>query len=132
LIIIVGTEEGATHISSRLTEEPHIWEILLSGSVKGQGATEGMAEISWHRRETRRQTEKTNFSLSPWKSPVYSTGSPDLPELMISQFFNLLKSLISGKIKRVRIKQELFRVQSNPFCRGICAYCRNLKFSGIA
>jgi len=32
-----------------------------------------MAEILWHRRETRRQTEKTNVSLKPWEAPVYST-----------------------------------------------------------
>jgi hypothetical protein len=32
-----------------------------------------MAEILWHRRETRRQTEKTNFSLKPREAPVYST-----------------------------------------------------------
>ena len=32
-----------------------------------------MEEILWHRRETRRQTEKTNLSLQPWKAPVYST-----------------------------------------------------------
>ncbi|MBW1796606.1 MAG: hypothetical protein JRJ38_19695 [Deltaproteobacteria bacterium] len=25
-----------------------------------------MAEILWHRRETRRQTEKTNLGLEPW------------------------------------------------------------------
>ena len=40
---------------------------------RGRGTTEGMAEILWHRRETRRQTEKTNFSLQPRKAPVYST-----------------------------------------------------------
>ena len=32
-----------------------------------------MAEILWHRRETRRQTEKTNVSLKPREAPVYST-----------------------------------------------------------
>ena len=46
-----------------ITEEPDVWEIRLSGSERGRGTTEGMAEIKWHRRETRRQTEKTNFSL---------------------------------------------------------------------
>ena len=30
---------------------------------RGRGTTEGMAVILWHRRETRRQTENTNFSL---------------------------------------------------------------------
>ena len=31
-----------------------------------------MAEIMWHRRETRRQTENTNFTLSGGKNPSYS------------------------------------------------------------
>jgi hypothetical protein len=53
-----------------------------------------MAEILWHRRETRRQTEKTNFSLQPWKSPVYSTGSRDQLKFMISQPFELADFLV--------------------------------------
>jgi hypothetical protein len=32
-----------------------------------------MVEILWHRRETRRQTEKTNFNLQRREKPVYST-----------------------------------------------------------
>jgi hypothetical protein len=59
--------------SEELSEEPDVWEIRLSGSVRGRGTTEGMAEILWHRRETRRQTEKTNVSLKPREAPVYST-----------------------------------------------------------
>ena len=31
-----------------------------------------MDEILWHRRESRRQTEKTNLILESWESPVYS------------------------------------------------------------
>ena len=53
--------------SEWLTEEPDVWEIRLSGSERGRGTTEGMAEIKWHRRETRRQTEKTNLDLQLWK-----------------------------------------------------------------
>jgi hypothetical protein len=30
---------------------------------RDRGTTEGMAEILWHRRETWRQTEKTNVGL---------------------------------------------------------------------
>jgi hypothetical protein len=33
-----------------------------------------MVEILWHRRETRRQTEKTKLNLKHWKKPVYSTA----------------------------------------------------------
>jgi hypothetical protein len=31
-----------------------------------------MAEILWHRRETRRQTEKTNIRLNGGEAPAYS------------------------------------------------------------
>jgi len=34
-----------------------------------------MAEILWHRRETRRQTENTNVCLNGGKAPAYSPGS---------------------------------------------------------
>ena len=34
----------------------------------------GMDEILWHRRETRRQTEKTNLILQPRESPAYSNN----------------------------------------------------------
>jgi hypothetical protein len=37
----------------------------------------GMDEIAWHRRETRRQTEKTNLILQPGESPAYS-NSPEI------------------------------------------------------
>jgi len=34
--------------------------------------TRAMGEILWHRRETRRQTEKTNLALQLGERPVYS------------------------------------------------------------
>jgi hypothetical protein len=52
------------------------WEIRLSGSVRGRVATRAMGEILWHRRETRRQTENTNFALQP-------RGAPDLLESLL-------------------------------------------------
>jgi len=36
------------------------------------GTNRRMGEIAWHRRETRRQTENTNFSLSDGKNLAYS------------------------------------------------------------
>jgi hypothetical protein len=36
-----------------------------------------MEEILWHRRETRRQTEKTNLLLQFPESPVYSKTAMD-------------------------------------------------------
>jgi hypothetical protein len=44
--------------SEELSEEPDVWEIRLSGSVRGWGTTAGMAKILWHRRETRRKLRK--------------------------------------------------------------------------
>jgi hypothetical protein len=38
-----------------------------------------MAEILWHRRETRRQTENTNFCLNGGKVPAYSPLRPPSP-----------------------------------------------------
>ena len=45
------------------TEEPDVWESRLSGSERGRSSTMTMVEIQWHRRESRRQTENTNFDL---------------------------------------------------------------------
>ncbi len=39
----------------------------------------GMDEILWHRRETRRQTEKTNLILQPGESPAYSHSPEKTP-----------------------------------------------------
>ncbi len=33
-----------------------------------------MDEIMWHRRESRRKTEKTNFVLQLRKAPIYSNA----------------------------------------------------------
>ena len=49
-----------------------MWESRLSGSERGRVSTGAMGEILWHRRETRRQTEKTNFTLSCWECLSYS------------------------------------------------------------
>ena len=48
------------------------WEIRLSGSVRGWVTTQIMGDILWHRRETRRQTEKTNLILPFGEFPAYS------------------------------------------------------------
>ena len=52
-----------------------MWESRLSGSVRGGGTTQAKGEILWHRRETRRQTAKTNFILRPGEFPAYSKKS---------------------------------------------------------
>jgi hypothetical protein len=49
-----------------------MWESRLSGSVRGGVTTQAKGEILWHRRETRRQTAKTNFILRPGEFPAYS------------------------------------------------------------
>jgi hypothetical protein len=36
-----------------------------------------MGEILWHRRETRRKTEKTNVALRFGECPIYSKRKPE-------------------------------------------------------
>jgi hypothetical protein len=48
------------------------WESRLSGSERGRVTTRAMGEILWHRRETRRLTENTNFALQFGERPAYS------------------------------------------------------------
>ena len=48
------------------------WESRLSGSVRDRVSTRAMGEILWHRRKTRRKTEKTNFALKLGECPIYS------------------------------------------------------------
>ena len=55
-------------------------ERCLSGSERDWGATRTMGKISWHRRETRRQTEKTNITLNSGESPVYSKKASPLDD----------------------------------------------------
>ncbi len=52
------------------------WESRLSGSVRGWVTTQIMGEILWHRRKSRRQTEKTNFILTSGEFPAYSKSFP--------------------------------------------------------
>ncbi|MES9884430.1 MAG: hypothetical protein ABW185_26585 [Sedimenticola sp.] len=51
------------------------WESRLSGSERGWVSTWAMGEIWWHRRETRRQTEKTNITLRSGECSAYSKPS---------------------------------------------------------
>jgi hypothetical protein len=53
---------------------------------EGPGCNRGMAEILWHRRETRRQTEKTNVSLQPRESSVYSTNGTSIKNEISSTY----------------------------------------------
>ena len=55
-----------------MSEEPDVGKPLVR-FCEGPGYNQCMAEILWHRRETRRQTENTNFGLKHRESPVYST-----------------------------------------------------------
>ena len=45
---------------------------LLVRFCEGQESNQGMEEILWHRRESRRKMEKTNVFLQPWQAPAYS------------------------------------------------------------
>ena len=44
---------------------------------EGQENNRGMEKILWHRRESRRKTEKTNIFLQPWEASAYSKSSED-------------------------------------------------------
>lgn len=46
----------------------------MSGSERDWGTTEGMAEMMWHRRETRRKRRKQTSACNQREAPVYSTG----------------------------------------------------------
>ena len=48
--------------SEWLNEEPDVGKLLVR-FCEGLGSNRGMAEISWHHRETRWQTENTNIGL---------------------------------------------------------------------
>ena len=69
----------------------------LSGSVRGWVTTWIMGEILWHRRETRRQTEKTNFALTSGEFSAYSKTLAALPLTQIiglkSHHFALWRAL---------------------------------------
>jgi len=48
---------------------------------EGQENNLGMEKILWHRRESRRKTEKTNIFLQPWEAPAYSKGEKGKTEI---------------------------------------------------
>jgi hypothetical protein len=48
------------------------WCNTPSPTAPSREANRRMAEILWHRRETRRQTENTNICLNGGKVPAYS------------------------------------------------------------
>jgi len=48
--------------SEWLNEEPDVGKLLVR-FCEGLGSNRGMAEILWHHRETRWQTENTNIGL---------------------------------------------------------------------
>ena len=50
---------------------------LLVRFWEGQESNWGMEKILWHRRESRRETEKTNIFLQPREAPAYSNVEPE-------------------------------------------------------
>ena len=55
-------------------------EICTSGLMRGHWKR-GMGEMQWHRRETRRTTEKTNFTLNHRASALLYR-MPDQPQVV--------------------------------------------------
>ena len=74
---------GSRTIAGKLREEPDVGKPLVR-FCEGQEINCDMDKIKWHRRESRRTTEKTNVILQSRETPVYSknqdlTGvSPDV------------------------------------------------------
>jgi hypothetical protein len=56
-------------------------EICTSGLMRGHWKR-GMGEIVWHRRETRRTTEKTNFALNHRASALLYLRFPTGQQLL--------------------------------------------------
>ena len=92
-----------------------MWEIRLSGSERGWVTTRAMGEILWHRRETRRQTEKTNVALQPGEFPAYSKPWP--PRDLATLTPEIAAQLASGalpppgldpqRLSRERLEQQV-------------------------
>ena len=72
--------------SECLNEEPDVRKTLVRFR-EGLGLNWCMVEIKWHRRETRRQTENTNFDLQHWEAPAYSTNNRPRCKLPVSSDF---------------------------------------------
>ena len=71
----------------------------LSGSERGRVSTVVMGEILWRRRETRRQTEKTNFTLSRWKCLSYSKRNRRLRKEHPVWILLLRANMFSGMLR---------------------------------
>lgn len=65
-----------------------------------------MVEILWHRRETRRQTENTNFNLQHSEEPAYSPTPSASTRSPIRAGSTLGGSYIYGKLPTV-VKSDL-------------------------
>jgi hypothetical protein len=87
-----------------------MWASRLSGSVRDRGTTRAMGDIMWHRRETRRQTEKTNFALTLGESSVYSKlpaptsvrgyGWDERPRNALAKAYHATASLLKRGVAR--------------------------------
>ena len=78
MVQVASNSKEGQYITIRWTkplkecEEPDVGKLLVR-FCEGLRHNWCMAEIMWHRRETRRQTEKTNRDLQPREELVYST-----------------------------------------------------------
>ena len=59
---------------------------LLVRFQEGPENNGDMGEMMWHRRESRRQTEKTNITLQSPKTPVYSNFSRPATSVVDARF----------------------------------------------
>lgn len=81
------------------------------------GSDEGMDEIGWHRRETRRQTEKTNIVLEPRAHRQQKAGEQNPPESEGTQGQNMRDVPEWGRV--IKAKQEGLPETVSDYCGGI-------------
>ena len=92
-----------------------------------------MAEILWHRRETRRQTENTNVSLTDGKDPAYSPGFEFLgyrfeggQRWVRKRSLKALKDKIRSKTGRSRgVSLAQLIAELNPLLKGWFGYFKH-------
>jgi hypothetical protein len=70
--VIMGAGLRASAKALEVPPDPTVGAPVPDPTCEEPGTNRPMAEIMWHRRETRRQTENTNVSLLDGKDPAYT------------------------------------------------------------
>lgn len=76
-----------------------------------------MGEIEWHRRETRRPTEKTNIALEPRAQRAQKAGKQSPPESEGKQEHEMAYQTEWGRVPKT--KQEALPFEANDCCGAV-------------